>query len=347
MLKRFWNLLFSVSVVFAGIGFFVAPQKASALGSLDRLSGANRIETAIAISKRLFPTTNSAKAVILARHDNFADALAANSLAGLADAPILLNPGGKALDSKVKTEIDRLLKSGKTIYIAGGTAAIPTSVDNALKGSYKIKRIAGSDRYDTAKKIKLEGDALRGSAATEAIITRGDNFPDALSASSYSAFSGAPIILVKQDKVPAASSSILTPTIKSTYIIGGTAAITNSVKTTIESLTKNLATRISGANRYATSAAVANFFFATPLAISVATGTDYPDALAGGALAGKSGLTPFGLPVLLTKPTSTPAELEAYLKSHASTIDNTLSGYLFGGFAAVDLETELRIELLI
>ncbi len=349
MLKHSWNPIFRVALIVAIIlpAIFFWRDQAHALGELDRIAGSNRIKTAIGISQRLFVATDSAGAVILARHDNFADALAANSLAGLSGGPILLTPGQKPLDTAVKAEIDRLLTPGKTVYIAGGTSALPSSIDAALKNNYKIVRLAGSDRYDTAAKIKSRGDALRGSAATEAIITRGDNFPDALSASSYSAFSGSPIILVKKDQIPAATKSLLTPTIKSSYLVGGTAAITDNVKNQIESLTANLTSRIWGANRYATSSAVADFFFASPVAISVATGTDYPDALAGGVLAGLTKLSISGTPLVLTKPNVLASETVSYLKKHAATIDDTLSGYLFGGSAAISSDTELTIESLI
>ena len=56
--------------------------------ALERLAGADRYATAAAIADEAFP--NGATTAIIARGDVFADALAANYLAGVVDAPILL-----------------------------------------------------------------------------------------------------------------------------------------------------------------------------------------------------------------------------------------------------------------
>ena len=62
--------------------------------------------------------------------------------------------------------------------------------------------------------------------------------------------------------------------------------------------------RLSGANRYATAAAVSRAHFAANVPVAyVATGLNFPDALAAGAAAGKQ-----GGPILLTEPTRLPVE---------------------------------------
>src|SRR5690606_10850479 len=67
--------------------------------------------------------------------------------------------------------------------------------------------------------------------------------------------------------------------------------------------------RIAGANRYATAAALsASAYPSGATDVMIATGADFPDALAGSATAGR-----FGMPVLLTMPTQLPAQTTAEL----------------------------------
>jgi lactocepin len=342
MLKRSWKLFCSfllVAVVVCGL-----PRTTFASGELFRLSGTNRIATAIAVSERLFPLPDSAGAVVLARSDAFPDALTAASLAGLLMAPILLTPSGQALSKGVQTEIDRVLLPGKPVIIIGGTSALQSSIDSLLGGTYSVERLAGNNRYHTAALIKERGDIVRGSAATSVIVASGDSFPDALSASSYAAFSGVPITLVKKESIPVESAALFVPAVDAAFVIGGTAVISDATVVAIEAGIGNVSQRLAGSDRYATSVAVANFFFATPLAVAVATGLSFPDALSGSVLAGKSPLSSSGMPMLLTKSTSAPSSILDYLSGHSATIDDTTSGYVFGGTSAVSSATEITLE---
>ncbi|MFH0830444.1 MAG: cell wall-binding repeat-containing protein [Parcubacteria group bacterium] len=321
--------------------------KAHAAGSLSRVAGANRIETAIKVSEQLFPANDSAGGVILARQDTFPDALTANSLTGLFDAPILLTSPGTSLNANVRAEIDRVLASGSTVVIIGGPAAISSTVDEELSGTYVVERLAGADRYETAQLIKERGDKLRGGTTPTTLIARGDTYPDALSGSSYAAFAGVPILLVRHDEIPLVEQSSFNPSMQSPFILGGTAAVGDAVLSSIESSTGSIAIRIGGADRYETAQKIADYFFPTPLAISLATGRNFPDALAGGVLAGLSILSPVGMPMLLVEKNVVPPSIENYLTGHAATIDDATSGYLFGGTAALSIETELAAEALL
>lgn len=121
--------MMAVILIFTGISF---PDKSSASDNVERISGANRIETAIEISKKVSPgkLTTSEKAVILTRADMPFDALASSGLAGVKQAPILLT-GSTKLDSNVSKELDRL--GAQKIYLLGGTAAISQEIENELK----------------------------------------------------------------------------------------------------------------------------------------------------------------------------------------------------------------------
>ncbi len=349
MLKLCSKVLFSavLGLAIACLGggrVFFAPGRVLASGSLQRIAGPNRLGTALEISQELFPKTDTAGGVILARQDSFPDALAASSLAGIVRAPILLTPKGAALDPLVHGEIDRVLKAGKPVFIIGGTSALSSSIDAELSGAYSVVRLAGSNRYETAVKIKQRGDSERGFAVGAALFARGDSYADALSASSYAALSGTPILLVQHDAIPTSVQPLLTKKLASPYILGGTAAVSDAVLAQIESATGSPATRVSGADRYATSAAISDYFFPSPLAVMVATGQNFPDALAGGVLAGLSVLSPSGLPILLVQKDAAPSAIGQYLADHAGTINNATSGYLLGGDSAISIDTEFSLE---
>jgi putative cell wall-binding protein len=80
-------------------------------------------------------------------------------------------------------------------------------------------------------------------------------------------------------------------------------------------------TRVSGADRFATATAVADLL-GKPTTVLLATGTDFPDALAAGVAAAKTGAA-----VLLTNGTRLPSATSSYL-SGATTV------YAVGGPAA-------------
>lgn len=331
-------------IVAAGLLSAVTVQAA---GSLSRLSGSNRLGTAIAVSQRLIIANDGAGAVLIARSDNFADALSASSLAGLLSAPILLTPPGQSLDAAVRSELDRVLPPGGTVIIAGGGAAVSASVDSELQGTYAVERLAGANRYETSRLIKVRGDQARGIESDTVIVASGTSFPDALAASSYAAFAGVPILLSKKEALPPETQSALSSSVNAAFVIGGPAALTQNVQDSVESVIGNLSQRIYGQDRYETAVATADFFFANPVAISLAVGANFPDALAGGVLAGKSVLSPFGMPILLTKTSTVPAVLDTYLRSHAGTIDDVTSGYVFGGTAAIDEVVKDALEKII
>jgi hypothetical protein len=104
-------------------------------------------------------------------------------------------------------------------------------------------------------------------------IATGENFPDALGAAATAALGLGPVLLVQQNSVPGPTLAELNrlqpPEI---VIVGGTAVISNAVKTQLEGLGWGpTVTRIAGANRYDTAAQLSQATFPTsgryPLAV--------------------------------------------------------------------------------
>lgn len=142
----------------------------------QRASGGDRYATAVAISKRLFPN-GKADSVFIASGTSYSDGLALGALAAYAGGPLLLT-SAQSLPTVVHDEIQRL--TPKTIYIGGGTGAVSASVERQLSLlSTEIVRLAGTDRYGTARAIAGEFPA-----GSPVAISTGTDFPDALVAAS-------------------------------------------------------------------------------------------------------------------------------------------------------------------
>src|SRR5665213_2789504 len=95
-------------------------------GSVARVSGSDRFATAVAVSKTEFPT-GGAGAVVLARGDDSPEALVGAPLPAATNPPLLLTTGAQ-LPAAIKAEIQRVLAPGGTIYVLGGTSAVPASI---------------------------------------------------------------------------------------------------------------------------------------------------------------------------------------------------------------------------
>jgi YVTN family beta-propeller protein len=263
---------------------------------VTRESGSNRYATAIAVSQQAFPGT--ADVVYIATGADYPDALSAGPAAAAEGGPLLLT-AGTSLPAAVKAEIQRL--SPARIVVVGGTGAVSAGVFNQLALlAPDIERVSGSSRYATSREI---AEYAFGSA-TLAYVATGANFPDALSAAAAGANEGAPVILVDGSKasVDSATLQLLASLgIEKVKIVGGTGVVSPGIQTQLSALYAT--TRLSGANRYATSLAVTTDAFPTTAPrVLLSTGTNFPDALAGSAWAGM-----IRGPLLVVEPTCVPA----------------------------------------
>jgi putative cell wall-binding protein len=315
-------------VMFGGDGpdnpTWVYSSPGSSTAPPTRVFGADRQSTAVAVSTSAFPTAGSASAVVLARADDFADALAGGPLAAAKHAPLLLTSSG-SLDAVTATEIQRVLPKGGTVYLLGGTSAISAAVATAITALGDVAtRIAGTDRFGTA--VAIAGAMGNPSTVFEA---SGVNFPDALSAVPAAVANHGAILLTDGAAPAAVTTAYLSAHATTRYAIGGPAAYADPT-----------AIGIAGADRYATSDAVALAFFPDTTGVSVASAATFPDALAAGPVAGLA-----HNPVLLVPPTGVlPEPVTSYLTTHANTITSVQA---FGGTGAVTdtVLTELAATL--
>lgn len=183
--------------------------------------------------------------------------------------------------------------------ILGGLLAVNDSVAieiSALTGSVP-ERLGGSDRYATA--VAISASEYPSGAPTVYIAT-GLNFPDALSIGPVAARTESPVLLVRQDEIPSVVKNELSRLGPTDIIaIGGTEAVSDRVLNALSAYASSgSAQRISGPSRYDTSAEISRLQFPPGTdTVYVATGEDYPDALAAGAAVALD-----VAPILLTPP---------------------------------------------
>jgi len=123
-----------------------------------RVSGSDRVATGVAASRVLF-TPGSARTAVVAGAGAYPDALAATPLAGRLGGPLLLT-GATALDSRVAAELARAVAPGATVYLVGGPAAVGNQVANAVTArGFRVVRLSGADRFETAVRIARHLDA--------------------------------------------------------------------------------------------------------------------------------------------------------------------------------------------
>lgn len=291
---------------------------------VGRLAGANRISTAVATSADAF-ANDSASAVVLTRSDSYADALAGTPLAIQKGGPLLLTPTS-VLDGVTSAEIDRVLPSGGTVYVLGGTAAIGDGVVSTLeRRGYHVTRLAGGNRFATAVVIAEQG---LGSPST-ALLATGMAFWDALAAGAASpGAAGAAVLLTNGTSMPPETSSYLSRHSPTRFAIGDDAISADPS-----------ATPVGGSDHVETALAVANQFFPSPQFVGVAGDGNFPDALTGGAHAGA-----LGGPLLWTYQDQLPSDVYYYLQSNGGAID---AAFVYGGTAAVSDSVVSSIRSLI
>lgn len=282
----------------------------------ERSLGPTRYETAVDLNAEFV----TSEYVVLATGRNFPDALAAAPLAYHLGAPILLVEPSD-IPSAVEDKIEAL--GATKAYIIGSTSAISDAVKTELVGlgmaSGDIKRLQGSDRYQTAAQIAYELKALKGGGdLATAFIATGENFPDALAASSIAAKMGAPVLLVRQDAVPGATAAAIdTLGVAETIVLGSDRAISDGVLAALPS-----PTRLGGSDRFGTAKEIADWAIDTSGGgfstdeLFVVTGMNFPDAMPCGVVAaGHSS-------VMLLVYGDVPPATESYMTARKAYISN-------------------------
>jgi putative cell wall-binding protein len=313
-----------------------------------RIAGSDRIQTAIQASLAAWDNAGTAdgalaKAVVLSRYDEYADALGGSALAGAAVGPLLMTPP-TSLNAAVKAEIDRVLGGKGTIYVLGGLGAVSADVEKSLQAAgYTVVRLAGADRYDTSVKVAEEvGKLAPGGKPQFVFATTGLNFPDGLAAGATAGGHWASVVLTRDNTLTGSVQTYLdamTAAGVDEYAVGGAAT----------SVARTWDYTYNGADRYETAELVAGDFWSSPepaddpSAIGLATGMNWPDALAGGAFMAGWG------PLVLSRTDSLPTPTSTVIQAIVASGDPSpvQGGFIFGGDTVVGPTAEAQFATLL
>lgn len=306
------------------------------------IAGADRYETTVRTSQAAF---ESASTVVIATGENWPDALGGAALAGAKGGPILLTRAA-SLPPTVLAEIRRL--GASEAIILGGEGAVSPAVEQALAaelGGNAVSRIGGATRYETAELVaRATRDALGGSYSGMCFVATGESFPDSLAASPLAAAQGWPLVLTEPGALaPSARQAMEEIGVSGAVVLGGAGVVAESVESTLAAwLGDDAVERISGVDRYETAAEVADFAVAQGLCwdgAAIATGLDFPDALAGGVLQGRAGSV-----LLLTRGTTLVAPVRDRLAAECGDVRSLR--YL-GGDGAVSCAVKAAVDAVV
>lgn len=240
---------------------------------LERIAGATRFETSMAIADKLKEKLGVEKFdnIVITNGEGFADALSATYLAKVKNAPILIVNESTA--DEISEYVKKNAAENANIYIIGGEGAVSKKVADKMPG--KKIRLHGESRFET----NLEVLKAAGVEDQDIAFCNAYDFADALSVSA----AGKPVMLVDNSLDSAQIAYLKTLKSKKFYLIGGQNVVSKAVENEASKLGK--IERIAGSDRFATSRAVAEKFFTGEHKKAYLTyGFNFPDGLCAGVL---------------------------------------------------------------
>ncbi|MGA8047966.1 MAG: cell wall-binding repeat-containing protein, partial [Dermatophilaceae bacterium] len=267
--------------------------------STERIAGSSRYETAALVAQRFAP---GVPAVYLARGDNFPDALSASALGAAQDSPVLLTQTD-ALPAATRTALESLQPA--EIVVIGNEGSVSAEVETELAAYAPIvRRLGGADRYETSALVAGEFPE----DVPVVLLSTGLNFADAMTGGALAGHRDGPLLLTAPTVIPDAVVAELTrlrP--REIVILGSAPTVSEAVRVQAAAYAPTVR-RIAGPDRYQTAALISAEFPASVPHTYLATGTNFPDGLTAGALAGSQ-----GVPLLTSTPGSLPAGVSARL----------------------------------
>ncbi|MDD4345936.1 MAG: cell wall-binding repeat-containing protein [Desulfitobacteriaceae bacterium] len=212
-------------------------------------------------------------------------------------------------------------------HVIGTIPVVPAYTQNARIGGTTEDNVSLS--VEIAKSGWTEG-------TSNVMLTRDDQFSDALAAVPLSKKLNAPILMTDSSALDErVLAGLRQLSARNVYIIGGTAAISQSIQDSLSSMGFNV-TRIAGAQRYDTAAMISSVVGVdNTYTIYLANGYGIPDAIAVSAFAAEQ-----GSPILLTEQAQLPASTIQALTDLGA--DNIV---LLGGEAVISSEVENELGI--
>lgn len=200
-----------------------------------------------------------------------------------------------------------------------------------------VERWGGENRYETAAELSRRAFP---DGADAVVVASGSAWPDALAAAPLAGLLGAPVLLTEATDLPTATRAEITRLgARAVYVVGGDAVVSPRVIRVLESFSAvTRVRRVAGADRYATSSAVAALVRAADPAAArsafVCTGAGFADALAASQIAAEH-----RSPIVLVASGGTPDYAVGAVRAAGAT-----SVTIAGGAGVVSAAVEARLS---
>jgi putative cell wall-binding protein len=199
-------------------------------GGVQRLAGADRFGTAVAVSQHAFAP--GVPAVYVAAGTGYPDAMAAGAEGAHQGAPVLLT-GGTALNPATAAEIQRLHPA--KIVVLGGTQAVSPDVQNQLAAFAPVFRASGPDRVQTA--VALASMTQYPGGTDTVYLANGITLADGLTGGAAAGLAGASMLTTDSANLnPWAASEIRLLNPRHIVVLGGTGVINPGAVSVIQQL---------------------------------------------------------------------------------------------------------------
>jgi putative cell wall-binding protein len=180
------------------------------------------------------------------------------------------------------------------VVVASGGSSDIYAIQLTQQRAFTTDRIFGSDRFETAAHVSQTMFPDPVTSPPEVVyVGNGYNYPDALAAGPAAIAKNAPLLLTAPTYLPGPTADELARLHPGrVVIVGGASAVSDSVASAIGAAAPGATVdRLGGADRYETARMIVQEAFSaggSSVAL-VATGRNYPDALAAGPAAGHMG----------------------------------------------------------
>ncbi len=270
-------------------------QAAALEGTVERIHGRDRFETAATTAWRFRDNGGSLSTVVLVSGRSFADALSAAGLAGLLRATVLFTERDTLPDPTRE-----VLHRARThrVVVVGGTAAVGADVEAALaEMGITVERIAGADRYATAAEVArriADEEVGYWLGRRTALVVSGTGWSDSL-ATGPAAWAGPhPVVLTSASRPAAEVVDLLVELrIRHAVVVARQDAMPLNVVRALGDAGLNVtrisrATTVETSGRFARELALTHPEFDGEIAATV-SGNDFVDGLASAPLLGLLG----------------------------------------------------------
>lgn len=202
------------------------------------------------------------------------------------------------------------------------TSGLPAEERPGVVEVGTVVRFGGGGRAETAAEASYQSYEP---GVPVAYVADGGDFPDALAGGPAGDVLGGPVLLTGEVLPESTTAELARLEPGRIEVLGGADAVPDAVAEALEELTDGEVTRLAGPERFSTAAAISEAVF-EPVAggtVFVATGSDFPDALAGGAAAAAA-----DAPILLVGddvPAATTRELRRLTPERIVVLGGTLA----------------------